>query len=120
MTVQPVKVEARDGRQGPAVRVLRISGALTYPNDHLKFLELVRVETAPSVILDLSGVTFCDSSGVGALMQIHNAFKRENRRLALAAINERAALALRVAQVIPFFTIYVTVADAENALGPPP
>lgn len=117
MTGQPLIVEARDGKRGSSQRVLRISGALAYPNAELRFLARVRIETAPAVILDLSGVTFCDSSGVGALMQIHSSFKRENRRLALAAVNERTALALRIAQVLPYFTVFVTIDEAEDTFA---
>jgi anti-sigma B factor antagonist len=117
MTDEPVRVESRDGKKGSEQRVLRISGRLAFPNAELRFLEQIRVETAPVVILDLSGVTFCDSSGVGALTQIHNAFKRENRRLALAAVNERAAFALRIAQVLPYFNVFLTVEEAEETFG---
>jgi anti-anti-sigma factor len=117
MTDEPVRVEARDGNKGPGQRVVSVSGRLVFPNAELRFLERIRVETAPAVILDLSGVTFCDSSGVGALMQIHNTFKRENRRLALAAVNERAAFALRIAQVLSLFTVFPTLAEAEEQFG---
>jgi len=117
MARQPIIVEPRDGKRGSSQRVLRISGALVYPSAQVRFLERVRVETAPTVILDLSGVTFCDSSGVGALMNLQSAFKRENRRLALAAVNERMALALRIAQVMPHFSVFVTVDEAEETVG---
>jgi anti-anti-sigma factor len=113
MIDEPVRVESRDGQKRSEQRILRVYGRLALPNADLRFLEKIRVETAPIVILDLSGVTFCDSSGVGALMQIHSSFKRENRRLALAAINERTALVLRIAQVLPYFTVFLTVDEAE-------
>lgn len=114
MTDDSVTVESRDGHKGATQRVLRISGRLSFPNSAVSFLEQIRVETAPIVILDLSGVLFCDSSGIGALMQIHSAFKRENRRLALAAVNERATFPLRIAQVLRYFTVFLTVEEAEE------
>ena len=117
MTAEPIVVEPRDGRKGPSQRVLRVTGALSYPHAEGRFLERVRIETAPVVILDLSGVTSCDSSGVGALMQIQAAFKRENRRLALAAANERTRVPLRYAQVLPYFTIFATTEEAEESFG---
>ena len=116
-TGESIIVEARDGRKGPSQRVLKVSGTLSYPHAEVRFLELVRVETAKAVILDLSGVTTCDSRGVGSLVQINEAFKRENRRLALAAITERTRVPLRYAQVLPYFTIFATVDEAEDTFG---
>lgn len=83
----------------------------------MEFLEHVRVETAPVVILDLTGVTFCDSSGVGALTQLLDTFKRENRRLAIVP-SDRVKFVLGIAQVIDFFTRFPTVEEAENATVP--
>jgi anti-sigma B factor antagonist len=115
MDSEPVTVESRDGKR-PGQRVLKISGRLTFPTKGLGFLEQIRVETAPILILDLSGVSFCDSSGVGALTQIHLTFKRENRRLALAAINERVKSILEITRVLGYFAVFATVEEAEENL----
>ena len=110
-------MESRTGKR-PDQRILRISGRLTFifPTAGLRFLEQVRVETAPVVILDLSGVVSCDSSGIGALMQIYDTFKRENRRLALACINERVQAILVIAKVFSYFNVFRTVEEAEETL----
>jgi anti-sigma B factor antagonist len=101
----------RDGQ-----RILRVFGPLTFPTTGVKFLEQVRVETAPVVILDLRGVSSCDSSGIGALMQVYNTFKREDRRLALVGLNERVEAVLGITKVLSFFKVFATVEEAEDML----
>jgi anti-sigma B factor antagonist len=115
MDADSVTVRARDGKRS-GQRILELSGRLTFVPTALKFLEQIRVETAPTVILDLSGVSFCDSSGVGALTQINMTFERENRRLALAAINEHVKYILRITRVLERFMVFTTVEEAEESL----
>ena len=112
MDPEPITVETRDGRH-PGQRILKLSGRLTFPTTGLGFLEQVRVETAPIVILDLSAVSFCDSSGVGALTRIHLTFERENRRLALAGLSERVKAILVITRVLEKFKVFATVEEAE-------
>jgi anti-sigma B factor antagonist len=69
------------------------------------------------VILDLSRVSFCDSSGIGALMQIYATFKREHRRLALAGISDRVRNTLGIAKVLSLFDVFATADDAEETLS---
>jgi anti-sigma B factor antagonist len=112
-----VTVEPQDEKHA-GQRILRLNGRLTFPTpgDDKKFLEQIRGAPAPTVILDLSGVISCDSSGVGELMQVHIAFKRENRRLALAATPQKVQMILKVAQVFEYFKVFATVEEAEAAL----
>jgi anti-anti-sigma factor len=118
MTDDAPRVEARDGRN-PGQRILNVSGRLVFPTRLLamEFLEHARVETSPVVILDLRGVTFCDSSGVGALTQLLDTFKRENRRFAIVP-SDRVTFVLGIAQVLDFFTRFSTVEEAEDAVVP--
>jgi anti-sigma B factor antagonist len=42
-------------------------------------------EGAGAVVVDLSQVTFIDSSGLGALVELHSRLRRRGRRLAVVA-----------------------------------
>lgn len=51
-------------------------------------------EGAPAVVVDLSHVSFIDSSGLGALVELHNRLRRSGRRLAVVAPGGSAPVVL--------------------------
>ena len=66
MLEEPVRFEALDGsREGH--RILKLQGALTL-HTLFPFQEAVRADKAATLIVDLSGVPFVDSVGIGALV----------------------------------------------------
>ena len=94
--------------------ILRVSGPLSSETE-ASFLEQVRVETAPVVILDLSGVHYADSRGIAALIQLYKTFKREHRRLGLVALDERVQRVLEITRVKHFFAVFATLDEAQEA-----
>ena len=110
----PFKVESIAGAR-PGQRILRLDGRLgldTAP----EFLKSVRAATDPVVILDFSGVSYIDSAGVGSLIQTYASFKKTERRLALAHVNERVTAVLQITKVHSLFAHFPTVKDAEERL----
>ena len=106
-----------DGRAGarPEIRVLRLAGQLnlvTVPG----FLEALRKENAPGVVLDFSGVTMLDSAGVGSLIQTLTTFQKAGRKLALAGLGERTRSVLELTRVARLFPIFPTAEEAETKL----
>jgi anti-anti-sigma factor len=115
MATEVFSMESFAGRR-TGHSVMRLSGALNSASEQ-KFLEQVRADTSPVVILELSGVHYCDSRGVAALVQIHNAFKRESRHLALVGLNRRVELVLEITRVKSLFMQFATLSEAEDALA---
>ncbi len=106
-------VSANGSRSGR--RVLRLAGRLaieTVP----AFLAAARKETAPVVILDMGDLEYMDSSGVGALLQIHVSLAKSNRQLVLASVPEKARMVLEIARLQSIFPMYSSVAIAEELL----
>jgi anti-sigma B factor antagonist len=63
-------------------------------------------ETAPSsLIIDLSGVTFIDSTGLGALVRAQNAATADDRELILHAPSERVLRIFELTGLTATFTI---------------
>jgi len=108
-------VESRAGAR-PGQRVLRVAGRVdleTVP----RFLQALRSEQAPAIILDLSGVSYVDSGGVGALVQTYSSFRKTDRRLALVALNPRVQAVLELTRLHKIFAVFPTVAEAEKLLS---
>ena len=109
-----VQIEGRPGAR-PDLRILRLAGPLnlvTVPG----FLDVIQAEKAAALILDLGGVTMLDSAGVGALIQTYVTFKKENRKLALVGLSDRAKSVLELTRVNSFFPIFASAEEAESKL----
>ena len=113
MSGQPFSITEREGaRDGQQVFVA--TGPLTSTTTQA-FLRAVHPARAKVVIVDLTGVPYLDSMGVGALVHVCVSCRRSGRHLALAGVNARVALVLKVTGVLPVFEIFPSAADAEAA-----
>ena len=63
------------------------------------------------VLVDLSGVSYIDSSGVASLVESFQAARKGSQPFALAAVSEATLRVLQLARLDKVFTIYETVAD---------
>jgi anti-anti-sigma factor len=110
----PLEVKSRVGkRAGP--RIVEVSGRLVFENKE-KLDMAVRKENDPVVILDLTGLLHVDSYGVGTLVRMHVSYKGEKHRLALVGLSEKVRHVLEITRVLPVFTVFDTVAEAEEKL----
>ncbi|MEU7088855.1 STAS domain-containing protein [Streptomyces achromogenes] len=76
-------------------------------------LELIS-DGHPDLVADLAGVTFCDSSGLGALVGIWRCAKEADGSLTLAAIPDRLG---RLLSVTGMDTFLPTFPSADAALA---
>ena len=115
MATEPLSIESSAGtRTGQSI--VRLTGSLNMGTEP-RFLEQIRAVTAPVVILDLSGVHYCESRGVAALVQVYKTFELEKRRLALVGLDQRVEHVLAITKVLPLFTVFATLSEAEQALS---
>lgn len=75
------------------------------------------LEGAPGVVLNLSNVTFIDSSGVGELVRLYASATMAGKRLALAALTGRVRDVLQITKLATVFPSYSTAIEAAEALG---
>lgn len=94
--------------------VLSLRGPLTMENVS-PFLNAVRRENAPTMILDLSGVPYLDSSGLGSLVSAYTSCQKSGRRVALTGVNQRVLKVFEITKVEPIFLMFPTLADALEA-----
>jgi anti-anti-sigma factor len=97
-------------------RIVRLTGSLCLETVS-QFLERMRQEPAPVIILVLRDIDFLDSTGVGAIVRIHVGSENAQRRLGLADMSVRARAALEVAGLLTVLSTFPTVAEAEKHFG---
>jgi anti-sigma B factor antagonist len=109
MTAEPLEIERLDDG------VLSLHGPLTMENVQ-PFMNAVRRESAPTMILDFTGVPYLDSSGLGSLVSAYTSCQKAGRRVALTGINQRVLRVFEITKVEPIFLMFPTVSDALEAL----
>ena len=113
MLQEPLRIEDINGTPHDH-RVLRLSGPITISN-FFQFQSLVRGNTSRKLILDLAGVPYIDSAGIGALVGAYVNHEKDGRSLALVGVSQRVRDALQVTRVEQFFQFYDTEVAAQQA-----
>src|SRR5580700_12077090 len=108
MATEPLEIERLD--RG----VLSFRGPLTMENV-TPFMNAVRRESAPTMILDLTGVPYVDSSGLGSLVSAYTSCTKSGRRVALTGVNRRVMKVFEITKVEPVFLMFPTLTDAIEA-----
>lgn len=73
------------------------------------------VVRVPRVVIDLAGVTFIDSSGIGALAYLVRRLRERGGQLGLCGINDRIADTVALANLDQIADIYATAGEAVAA-----
>jgi len=108
MPSEPLEVERLD--RG----VLSFRGPLTMENV-TPFMNAVRRETAPTMILDFSGVPYLDSSGLGSLVSACTSCAKAGRRIAITGVNKRVLKVFEITKVEQILLMFPTLSDAIEA-----
>lgn len=88
--------------------VVRLTGKLSLETVH-NFIETMRPEPAGSVVLDMSGVTFLDSAGVGALVSLFVSRRNQGKSFAVAALTQQGQAIFQVAGLTKLLPTFPTV-----------
>ena len=74
-------------------------------------LLLREVAAERGLFVELSGVTYIDSSGVATLVETYQAAKRAGQRFGLVSVSEATMRVLKLAHLDQVFPIHDSVAD---------
>ena len=80
------------------------------------FIQQLRPDESPKLVLDLSGVNFLDSAGVGALVSLFVNRRNQGKVLALAALLPQAKAVVMVAGLHNMLPIYASMEEAANGM----
>ena len=79
------------------------------------YLDDVTTDDGPRVVLDMSGLTFMDSTGIRILIRHHRQTEERGGRLAIAAPQPIVAKALKITGLDQELHLFESVADAVTA-----
>jgi anti-sigma B factor antagonist len=105
-----------DIRSGSEPCVVALNGVLTI-STLFAFQDFAHADKSEALIVDMSGVPYIDSAGLGSLISAYVTREREARKLALAGVNGRVKMVMTVCGVDQLFKTYASVAEAEKALA---
>lgn len=91
--------------------VARLNGKLSLESVST-FLQTMRAEVTPSLVLDMSGVSFLDSAGVGALVQLFVHRRNNGQGFALAALTQQGNAVMQVSGLLKLLPVFPSVEAA--------
>jgi anti-sigma B factor antagonist len=113
MPQEPLLITDASG-QADGQRVLHLAGPIILTN-LFELQDTLRADTSRRLILELSGVPYVDSAGIGVLVGAYVSRQKHGRVLALAAVAERVRTTLHVTQVEQLFQFYSSVSEVPSA-----
>ena len=104
----------------PGVAVARFTGALTLGTSlHAADAHLQKTirDGAAKVVLDMAGVPYMDSAGLGTLVQASGLAKQQGGELRLCGVSERVAELIRMTRTDGLLPMDADVDASLKALG---
>jgi anti-sigma B factor antagonist len=107
----PFSATTRATGAGPVVTVGGEVDVATAPRLRAEIGALT-LERGQLLVVDLAGVTFCDSSGISALIAARNVAEAAGAAVALAALPARLSRTFGLIGLADFFPTYPSAEDA--------
>ena len=114
--MQPARLELDRQAANGDVSIIRMRGKLTLETVH-DFINSLRPEPAKRLVLDMSGLSFLDSAGVGALVSLFVSRRNNGKTMALAGLTQQGNAVMQVSGILKLIPIFPSVeaALAQNA-----
>ena len=99
--------------------VLHLSGRITIEvSGQLKeAVASALAEGHKSIVLEMGGVTYVDSSGLGEIVRCHTSASRQDASIRLASVGKKSKDLLVLTKLIMVFSVYDTEAEAIASFG---
>ncbi len=108
----PLTIERAEGKN-PSTRVFRLSGTLTLRNLFELQSELRRSALPPLTVIDLTGVPYMDSAGMGLVMNHYVRCQTNGTKLVVSGANNRVIDLFKVTKVDTVLPLAPTIEAAE-------
>jgi len=100
------------------VRVIKIGSEELSEDTIRDFKREIKPYEGSSLVLDLSGVTFVDSSGLAGLITFLRDVHAQNQDLRFTGLTRDVARLFKLVRIDRIFEIYPTVEEAVRSYGP--
>lgn len=105
-------------RQAGDVTVLDMDGRITIGEGSVALRSAIRrllEEGKKNILLNLAGVGYIDSSGIGELVSSYTAIKNQEGQLKLLSLTEKLRDLLTITKLLTVFDAYETEPDALSS-----
>lgn len=106
-------------RQVQAVTVISCHGRIMFgdeANTLRDFLRQTLTET-PRIVLNLAGVTYIDSGGLGTLVGVYSSARAAGADIKLTGLGQRLRDVLQITKLATVFEVFDSEQEALTALG---
>jgi len=110
-----LKVETR---QSDGVTMVSCQGRIVLGEESAGMRETLKraLTSSRQLVLDLSGVSYIDSSGLGTLVGVYSSARAGGADIKLAGLNQRLRDLLQITKLVTVFEVYDSVQQATEAL----
>src|SRR5947209_17344620 len=110
-----------DNRDREGIAILELKGRITVGPEASALREKIEEITAAgerNVVLEMSGVDYIDSTGLGALVMFATNMRKKGGAVKLVALNKRHIQLLIMTKLATIFEIFGDEQDAMNSFFP--
>lgn len=105
-------------REQDGIAVIALSGDVDLESSpKVRDVLLDCVGARRPVVVDMSGVSYIDSSGVASLVEAYQTARKSETSFALAQVSQSAMRVFELARLDKVFTIHSTLADGLRNAG---
>jgi anti-sigma B factor antagonist len=99
------------------VTVVSCSGRITFGDEAMALRESLKKILAESrqVVLNLSGVSYIDSGGLGTLVGVYSSARAAGADIKLTGLGQRLRDVLQITKLVTVFEVYETEQQAVDA-----
>ena len=105
----------KNGKTTILTLLVRKLDATVTPELKAELLILCKPKACAKLVIDLTEVQFCDSSGLSALLIAHRTMREHGGAVHLVHVHKKVLDLMKISQLDRIFTINTKIEDAVNA-----
>ncbi len=109
-------------REVDGVTVVALDGRIVLGEESNALREKIKsmvAEAKKKIVLNMDGVTFIDSAGLGTLVAAHHSAKAQGASLRLCHLGTKFQEVLQITKLMTIFDVYNTEAEAVASFSKP-